>query len=208
MIKPIETIYKGYKFRSRLEARWAFFFDLCEIPYRYESEGYVLEDGTYYFPDFYLPWFHAFVEIKPSKMDADERKEAIRKCELLGKKDGCIILFCEGDPYEENIHVYCHYEKNGLYGGVRWFESNFYVGAWYAFNTQTTYAGYSGGKRHITLSAKTYNKVDTYHFFDSKRKECSVDQFERMTNYRDDLKSCAMEARQARFEHGETPNTF
>jgi len=24
-IKPIETIYNGYKFRSRLEARWAVF---------------------------------------------------------------------------------------------------------------------------------------------------------------------------------------
>lgn len=26
-IKAIDTIYKGYKFRSRLEARWAVFFD-------------------------------------------------------------------------------------------------------------------------------------------------------------------------------------
>ena len=26
-IKPIETNYKGYRFRSRLEARWAVFFD-------------------------------------------------------------------------------------------------------------------------------------------------------------------------------------
>lgn len=25
-IKPIETIYNGYHFRSRLEARWAVFF--------------------------------------------------------------------------------------------------------------------------------------------------------------------------------------
>ena len=30
-IKAIETYYKGYRFRSRLEARWAVFFDL-EIP--------------------------------------------------------------------------------------------------------------------------------------------------------------------------------
>ena len=27
-IKPIETKYNGYRFRSRLEARWAVFFDM------------------------------------------------------------------------------------------------------------------------------------------------------------------------------------
>ena len=34
-IKAIETIYNGYKFRSRLEARWAVFFDEAgiEIPF-------------------------------------------------------------------------------------------------------------------------------------------------------------------------------
>lgn len=30
-IKPIETKYKGYRFRSRLEARWAVFFDALGI---------------------------------------------------------------------------------------------------------------------------------------------------------------------------------
>ena len=29
MIKAIPTEYKGYRFRSRLEARWAVFFDAC-----------------------------------------------------------------------------------------------------------------------------------------------------------------------------------
>jgi hypothetical protein len=41
-IKAIETIYKGYRFRSRLEARWAVFFDALEIDWEYEKEGYVL----------------------------------------------------------------------------------------------------------------------------------------------------------------------
>lgn len=31
MIKPIKTQYKGYRFRSRLEARWAVFFDACGV---------------------------------------------------------------------------------------------------------------------------------------------------------------------------------
>lgn len=54
-IKPIETIYNGYRFRSRLEARWAVFFDAAGIEYEYEPEGYQLSDGTMYLPDFYLP---------------------------------------------------------------------------------------------------------------------------------------------------------
>ena len=44
-IKAIETYYKGYRFRSRLEARWAVFFDAAGIKYEYEPEGFGLEDG-------------------------------------------------------------------------------------------------------------------------------------------------------------------
>lgn len=63
-IKAIETNYKGYKFRSRLEARWAVFFDTAGIAWEYEPEGYVLSDGRKYLPDFYLPNENLFVEVK------------------------------------------------------------------------------------------------------------------------------------------------
>lgn len=52
-IKPIETEYKGYRFRSRLEARWAVFFDECGFKWEYEPEGFDI-DGTKYLPDFRL----------------------------------------------------------------------------------------------------------------------------------------------------------
>lgn len=35
-IKNHETLYNNIKFRSRLEARWAAFFDLCEWEWEYE----------------------------------------------------------------------------------------------------------------------------------------------------------------------------
>jgi hypothetical protein len=41
-MRALETHYNGYRFRSRLEARWAVFFDACGIQYRYEPEGYDL----------------------------------------------------------------------------------------------------------------------------------------------------------------------
>lgn len=47
-IKAIQTEYKGYLFRSRLEARWAVFFDACGVDWGYEPEGYDLGNGLYY----------------------------------------------------------------------------------------------------------------------------------------------------------------
>ena len=54
MLRAIETEYKGYRFRSRLEARWAVFFDACGVKWEYEPEGFVLPNGQYYLPDFLL----------------------------------------------------------------------------------------------------------------------------------------------------------
>ena len=53
MIKAIETKYNGYGFRSRTEAKWAYVFDKLNIKYLYENEGYELENGDWYLPDFY-----------------------------------------------------------------------------------------------------------------------------------------------------------
>ena len=53
-MKPIQTQYRGYLFRSRLEARWAVFFDACGVKWEYEPEGYRLENGICYLPDFLL----------------------------------------------------------------------------------------------------------------------------------------------------------
>lgn len=68
-MKPIQTRYGNCYFRSRLEARWAAFFDSINIHWNYEHEGYELDDGTQYLPDFFLPLFCSgrgvYVEVKP-----------------------------------------------------------------------------------------------------------------------------------------------
>ena len=38
-MKAIETEYNGYRFRSRLEARWAVFFDALGIEYNRTHGG-------------------------------------------------------------------------------------------------------------------------------------------------------------------------
>lgn len=62
--KAVETVYKGYLFRSRLEARWAIFFDSLGIKWEYEPEGIVLRNGKCYLPDFYLINFNCYFEVK------------------------------------------------------------------------------------------------------------------------------------------------
>jgi len=85
-LKPIETRYKGFLFRSRLEARWALFLDALNINWFYEHEGYDL-DGLWYLPDFYLPTFHngAFIEVKPFAFLKAELEKAERLCLISGK---------------------------------------------------------------------------------------------------------------------------
>lgn len=63
-IKAIETEYKGYRFRSRSEARWAVFLDSLSLDWEYEIEGFVLRDGTHYLPDFYVRDWGLWIEIK------------------------------------------------------------------------------------------------------------------------------------------------
>ena len=59
MITQIQTHYKGYWFRSRLEARWAVFFEVSGIRWLYEQQGFNV-NGKPYLPDFYLPDFGYF----------------------------------------------------------------------------------------------------------------------------------------------------
>ena len=59
--RGIPTLYRGVQYRSRLEARWAAFFDLLGWPHQYEPfdlEGWI--------PDFLLTGRHpTLVEVKP-----------------------------------------------------------------------------------------------------------------------------------------------
>ena len=67
----IETVYDGYRFRSRLEARWATFFNYLHIPYQYEKEGFEWSNIGRYLPDFFLSTIGSrgpgsvWVEVKP-----------------------------------------------------------------------------------------------------------------------------------------------
>lgn len=62
----IQTEYNDILYRSRLEARWAILFDALNIEYIYEPECFVLSNGQKYTPDFYIPKYDMYIEIKPN----------------------------------------------------------------------------------------------------------------------------------------------
>ena len=100
-IQPIETMYDGYRFRSRLEARWAVFFATLGIHYEYESEGYTLSDGTRYLPDYWLPQVSMFAEVKPAVLGDDIVEigdDAMRKAIGLVEGTGHPLLILDGPP--------------------------------------------------------------------------------------------------------------
>ena len=100
MIAPIETIYHGYRFRSRLEARWAVFFDHLAIVWQYENEGFDL-NGCKYLPDFYLQDSQCFVEIKAK----EPTKEEIIKARLLHEGTGNAVVILYGDLYDVTYSI-------------------------------------------------------------------------------------------------------
>jgi len=81
-IRAIPTEYNRYKFRSRLEARWAFFFDSLRINYEYEPEGYYLSDGRKYLPDFRVTncdGSQIYYEVKRKNSMGDGKLECLIK---------------------------------------------------------------------------------------------------------------------------------
>lgn len=103
-IAPIQTAYAGYRFRSRLEARWAVFFDAISLRWEYEPEGFDLGSHGWYLPDFYLPDLGGgtWVEVKPTDdcVPADEGKWL-----ALVEGTGKDLLFACGAPAPQEYQV-------------------------------------------------------------------------------------------------------
>lgn len=177
-IKPIQTEYKGYKFRSRLEARWAVFFDACGVDWEYEPEGYALGDGIYYLPDFLIRgckdrWgekIDLYVEVK-GVMSLEDRK----KIKLFNRP----IIVVGAIPFgsnaaemaEQSFDKWC---EDSLFYSFEYVDGD-YFGAFPGINLKGEFA--------------LFGADDSY--------------LENM-NYEKTEKSYKL-ARQARFEHGETP---
>lgn len=94
-IKAIQTFYNGYYFRSRLEARWAVFFDELGLEYEYEREGYEVAAGAWYLPDFKID--ELWIEVKHKD---DNDTNALEKMSqlVIGLQEPGVIVY--GDPVD------------------------------------------------------------------------------------------------------------
>jgi hypothetical protein len=102
-IKPIETRYAGYRFRSRLEARWAVFFDALNLEWKYEPEGFDL-NGLPYLPDFFIKSWNCYAEIKPDVSDEVNRADEI--CQRFTTNTRKSITLFVGLPDDLRAVVY------------------------------------------------------------------------------------------------------
>jgi hypothetical protein len=121
-MKPIETAYAGYKFRSRLEARWAVFFDVMRIKWEYEKEGYEI-NGAYYLPDFYLPEHDCWIEIKgEDPVVGPSYKKDYRDKRLLDFSYEKLLVVFWGVPGENDGYCFCHDSTHSSAGEILWCE--------------------------------------------------------------------------------------
>lgn len=101
-IKAIPTEYNNHTFRSRMEARWALFFDVLGVKWTYEPDVYDIGDGQKYFPDFYFPEYDFFAEIKPTEFNEIEERKWIKFCNINKKP----LLLLIGNPHAKISKLY------------------------------------------------------------------------------------------------------
>lgn len=118
-MKAIPTRYRGYHFRSRLEARWAVFFDALGVLWDYEREGFEFSDGTRYLPDFWLPDLGLWAEIKGGDCSAAD----MAKIERLEAESGKAVLLLHeiADP---ETWSWESYGGGGWRGARLWVEAD------------------------------------------------------------------------------------
>lgn len=197
-IKAIETKYKGYRFRSRLEARWAVFFDALGVRWEYEKEGFEF-NGIRYLPDFWLPDLKLWLEIK-GELTWEKReyswgtREESPVVELMQNFRDSLgewpIALCVGQPGSEEI-LFFGWNCNDTGGGE--FQNDGCEWVWC--------------KERLTIDVKPgRNDTGIYsHYVSGEYLSWFTDPY-RIGSSREPLKFAYDAARSARFEHGENPS--
>lgn len=203
VVKAIETRYAGYRFRSRLEARWAVFLDAVGIKWEYESEGYNISDARpdasdpWYLPDFYVPNFPfmygfegAFLEIKPARPLTE--REYIKASGLAAMFAGLReVIVVHGTPGDASfMAIHCE-------AGCGWRDAK--------YSTLRVGVQY-GGDKIIVVPFETgmlNPETGVVDFRPTKFQDGTAEDI--WNKYADEyaLSNVVAAARSARFEHGE-----
>ena len=198
-MKAIETKYKGYRFRSRLEARWAVFFDAIGLTWEYEPEGFDLGSAGWYLPDFKVvsknntvSWY----EIKPTETHDDGKMAAFENLYSQTEKEESIptsFAILHGDPINflgENPHIFMC-PRCGLINKKLEYSADYY----YCWPCDVTTPSGGDNPPEKCLSDRSY-------VYPHKGALCFRDPYS-LDNWAGHVRLASKKARQARFEHGE-----
>lgn len=205
-IKPIETYYNGYRFRSRLEARWAVFFDAFGVEYEYEPEGLIVANDEYYLPDFYLPYFKSYFEVKraPQKIDRSRLPleegydSAIRKIRWGSYTDSWAGIIAFGDPYDHYMWIFCQDIGESSAGT---YDAPVVFGKHPDTGEPVLVSWNDPGDRYFINSFDHHEIIPMTTDYEYHSLNCAKGNI----YISDDVIKAELAARQARFEHGETP---
>ena len=100
-VAAFPTEYRGRTYRSRLEARWAAFFDQLGIAHEYEP----FDLGSWS-PDFLLPDLNVLVEIKPlTDFDPDIWAKMVGACKSRGLNTSILLTMVAPQLWHSPITV-------------------------------------------------------------------------------------------------------
>lgn len=187
-IKAIETSYRGYRFRSRLEARWAVFFDALGIKWEYEAEGFDLGEAGWYLPDFRLPELHLWVEIKPTDDTNDSESDNGKWLKFARSTGQTIVLLCGGPDVSDGYPDTCKY-RGFIANANIWDNDYFWCECPKCGNIGIEYSARSERIRHKNGCPAKEDGSNKIYNGDSER-----------------IRKAVAAARSARFEHGENRN--
>ena len=205
-IQVIETFYDGYRFRSRLEARWAVFFNAACIRYIYEPDGFYKygDRGEMYLPDFYLPEYDVYAEVKGARQGiGDEVKKAVSV--MANKINRKVLLVLPEIPNATDcgvwwLPIYYYHPLCGITGCRAAFLNQDGNGDHGPINLSTSFA----------VGCRCLLSVCRPEIIEREIKAVADEDMEDNDIYpvreafdSDLLRNCFLKARQARFEHGE-----
>jgi hypothetical protein len=134
-IRVLDTHYAGHRFRSRLEARWAVFFDTLGIKWEYEPQAYELaplpeavadrepeaqyrepqpDDSKHlgaHLPDFWLPAQGAWFEVTRTEPSDQEWARLYRFAELTNQR---ALVAVGSIPDPRTIEEHGHPQEAGF----------------------------------------------------------------------------------------------
>lgn len=203
MIKAIETRYKGYRFRSRLEARWAVFFDAMGLRWEYEPEGFDLGEAGWYLPDFYLPEFNAWVEIKGGDASGGEIDKCCALFEgLFGQGVATDVVSTYAVPTLQKFMDLL--KTNGSEHPLSHIREHTHkAGKVYVFSGLAEQGWLTIPECVVEVSAKDVFEGFLWLQPNENRRQIGVKMSQKAWNPRSIFPKAADKARGARFEHGE-----